>query len=117
MSQRLGVRLRPMSERLRTRLLAPLLIVVWLANIADFLLTRRSIALGQASEGNLALGLLMHTSGLLAFVVKVALVTVGIVLLWRLRAHRAALLGSAALVVLFAALVTYQALWVRALGG
>jgi hypothetical protein len=106
-----------MSASLRTRLLATMLAIVWLANIADFMLTRRAMAMGKASEGNAVLGLLMHTSGLLALVVKVALVTVGIALLWLLRAHRAALLGSAALLVLFAALVTYQALWVRSLGG
>jgi hypothetical protein len=45
-------------------------------------------------------------------VFKIGIVTVGALLLWRLRHYLTALIAAAALTGIFAAVVAYQALWV-----
>ncbi len=99
----------------RPQVVTWLLIELWVLNIADLLLTRRAIWLGFATESNRVMGHFLRAGTLSAVVFKVGVVTVGSLLLWRLRRHRAALLAAVALTAFFAAVVAYEALWVASL--
>jgi len=99
----------------RPQVVAWLLVELWVLNIADLLLTRRAIWLGFATESNRVMGHFLREGTLSAVVFKVGVVTVGSLLLWRLRRHRAALLAAVALTAFFAAVVAYEALWVASL--
>lgn len=94
----------------RTRLLAWLLVALWFANLCDLLLTMRLVASGQATEANGVMRYFLHSGSLAAGVFKLGLVSGAVVLLWRLRHRGVVLRVTAALVVVFTALVVYEAL-------
>jgi hypothetical protein len=110
-------------RRRRTPLLGPfgarvllfLLVAMWLLNIADLLLTRYSLWLGFATESNGVMAYFFRSGTLPTVAFKIGIVTVGALLLWRLRRYRAALFAAALLAGVFAAVVAYQALWVLSL--
>jgi len=97
------------------RILFWLLVGLWVLNVADLLLTRYSLWLGFATESNGVMSYFFHSGEVPAGIFKVGIVTVGALLLWRLRRYRTALFGAALLAGVFAAVVAYQALWVLSL--
>ena len=88
------------------------LVELWILNIADLLLTRYSLWLGFAKESNGVMDYFFRSGTVPAVGFKVGIVTVGALLLWRLRHYRTALFAAALLTGIFAAVVVYQALWV-----
>lgn len=101
-----------MNAELRERVLFWLLLALWVFNVCDFLLTREALAAGRAIEANGVMSRAFHSGTVPAFAFKIGVVTAGALLLWRFRGHHAVLLASALLASVFAAIVTYQALWV-----
>ena len=107
-------------HRRRTPLLGPFgqavllwtLVELWVLNVADLLLTRYSLWLGFAKESNGVMDYFFQSGTLPSTAFKVGIVTVGTLLLWRLRNYRAALFAAVLLTGIFAAVVVYQALWV-----
>jgi hypothetical protein len=97
------------------RVLFWVLVELWVLNIADLLFTRYSLWLGFATESNNVMSYFFHTGEVPAGVFKIGIVTVGTLLLWRLRRYRTALFAAALLAGVFAAVVAYQALWVLSL--
>lgn len=104
-----------MSRTLRERVLFWLLLGLWAFNATDLLLTRSAIALGRAQEANGVMKMLLQAGNLPAYGFKIGFVTLGVVVLWRLRAHHAVLLAAALLTASFAVVVSYEALWVWSL--
>jgi hypothetical protein len=102
----------PRPSEARDRLLLLLLVQLWALNVADLALTRYAMWLGFATESNNVMDFFLRAGTVPALAFKVGIVTVGALLLWRLRAYRAATLAAALLAGVFAAVVVYQALWV-----
>lgn len=98
-----------------TRLLFWLLVALWSLNAFDLALTSYGIWLGFASESNGLMRYLLQQGTAVAAVFKIGIVTVGVLLLWRFRRYRSTLVGAAVLAGVFAAVVTYQALWLASL--
>ena len=94
------------------RVLLWLLVELWVLNAVDLLLTRYSLSLGFATESNGVMDYFFKSGTVQAVAFKLGIVTVGTLLLWRLRRYRTALFGAALLAAVFAAVVAYQALWV-----
>ena len=92
-----------------------LLLELWVLNAADLLLTRYSLWLGFATESNGVMAYFLHEGTLTATVFKIGIVSVGVLLLWRLRRRPSALIAALALTAVFAAVVAYQAVWVLSL--
>ena len=92
-----------------------LLLGLWLCNVADLLLTKYSLWLGVASESNDVMRYFLHVGTLTAAMFKVGIVTIGVLLLWRLRRYRAALFAAGLLAAIFAAVVAYEAFWLTSL--
>jgi hypothetical protein len=88
------------------------LVELWLLNVADLLLTRYSLWLGFAKESNGVMDYFFRSGTVPTVVFKIGIVTVGALLLWRLRHYRTALIATVLLTGIFAAVVVYQALWV-----
>ena len=97
------------------QLLFWLLLELWVLNAADLLLTRYSLWLGFATESNGVMAYFLHEGTLTAAVFKIGIVSVGVLLLWRLRRRPSALIAALALTAVFAAVVAYQAVWVLSL--
>ncbi len=93
------------------QLLFWLLLALWVLNVADLLLTHYVLWLGFATEENGVMRYFLHEGTLAATVFKVGIVSVGALLLWRVRHHWAALVAAMLLVAVFAAVVAYQAAW------
>jgi hypothetical protein len=108
-------RTRPHPSESRDRLLLLLLVELWLLNVADLALTRYSMWLGFATESNDIMDFFLRAGTVPALAFKVGIVTIGALLLWRLRDYRAATVAAALLTAVLAAVVTYQALWVLSL--
>jgi hypothetical protein len=101
----------PLSrDAVRSRVTFWLLLGLWSFNICDFLLTREAMAMGRATEANGFMNYLFSLGPASALVFKLAVVSVGVLVLWRLRAHHAVLLTAALLAAVFGTLVLYQAL-------
>ena len=94
----------------RTRLLAWLLIALWVTNLCDLILTLRAISLGRAIEANRLIAPLLHAAPLTAAFVKVGVVTGAVVAFWLLRRRPAILPAVAVLTVVFVALIAYEGL-------
>ena len=107
-SARRSPRLGPSGQLL----LLWILVELWLLNVADLLLTRYSLWLGFAKESNGVMGYFFRSGTVPAIAFKLGIVTVGALLLWRLRHYRTALFAAALLTGIFAAAVAYQAFWV-----
>ena len=88
------------------------LVELWALNVADLLLTRYALWLGFAKESNGVMDYFFRSGTLPSTAFKIGIVTVGTLLLWRLRRYRAALFAAVLLTGIFAAVVVYQALWV-----
>jgi hypothetical protein len=97
------------------RVLLLLLIALCVLNVCDFALTRYAMWLGFATESNWVMDVLFRQGDVVAAVFKGGVVTAGAVALWLLRRHRATLLAGVLLAGLFAAVVTYQVLWIATL--
>ena len=97
------------------RILFWLLVALWLLNVADLGLTSYGIWLGFASESNSVMRYVLHQGTATAAVFKIGLITVGALVLWRLRRYRSALLAAMLLAGVFAAVVAYQAFWLASL--
>lgn len=93
-------------------LLLVLLIELWLLNLADLLLTRHVLWRGLAQESNFVMDYFFRQGTLQAAAFKVGIVTIGVLLLWRLRHYPAALAAAVLLTLSFAAVVAYQLVWV-----
>ena len=87
--------------------LAVLLIVVNCLNLADFALTLRALSLGS-TEVNPVMRTLFVSSPLLAGLVKVALIIVATLLVWRFRKYRRTLIAAIIMVAVFAAVFFYH---------
>ena len=83
------------------------LVLLWILNLEDVLLTRRALALG-ATEVNAIMGLFLRLGFLPAALIKMSIVTAGAVFLWTQRRRRIVLLASVALVAVYLTLVIYQ---------
>jgi hypothetical protein len=92
-----------------------LLLELWLLNVADLLLTRYAIWLGFATESNSVMRYLLNEGAWTAAVFKLGVVTIGALLLWKMRRRPTALAAAVLLVALFGAVVGYQALWLASL--
>jgi hypothetical protein len=88
------------------------LIELWALNVADLLLTRYALWLGFAKESNGVMDYFFRSGAVPTIAFKIGIVTVGTLLLWRLRRYGAALFAAVLLTGIFAAVVVYQALWV-----
>jgi hypothetical protein len=71
--------------------------------------------LGFATESNGVMAYFLHEGTLTATVFKIGVVSVGVLLLWRVRHRPAALFAAVLLTGVFAAVVAYQAVWVASL--
>jgi hypothetical protein len=96
----------------RANLVFWLLLALWVFNIADLVLTRRALSLGVAREANHVMAYFLAAGLLPAVIFKVGIVTLGVLLLWRLRRHAATLMVTAGLASAYALVVVYQALHV-----
>ena len=115
MSVPLRHRTRAHPSESRDRLLALLLIELWALNVAALALTRYSLWLGFATESNGIMDYFLRAGTVPALAFKVGIVTVGALLLWRLRTYRVATVAAALLAGVLAAVVAYQVLWVLSL--
>jgi hypothetical protein len=92
----------------RSRVLAGLLLCIWVMNVCDYLFTRRAFDLGVATEANGVMSYFFHVGNLAAFTFKMAVVSAGVLLLWRLRQRPRVASVAAILATLFVATVVYQ---------
>jgi hypothetical protein len=99
----------------REQLLFWLLLELWVLNAADLLLTHYVLWLGFATESNGIMRYFLHEGTLTATVFKIGMVSIGVLLLWRLRRRPTALAAAVLLTGVFAAVVAYQAAWVLSL--
>jgi len=87
--------------------LATLLITVNLLNLADFALTMNALSAG-GYEVNPVMRTLFASSPLAAGLVKVALIVVATVLVWRFRRFRRTLMAAVLILALFVAVFFYH---------
>ena len=92
----------------RDRLLLLLLIELWVLNVADLALTRYSLWLGFATESNGVMDYFLRAGTVPALAFKVGIVTVGALLLWRLRVYRVATVAAALLASVLATVVAIR---------
>ena len=97
------------------QLLFWLLLALWTLNVCDLLLTRYSLWLGFATEENGVMRYFLHEGTVSSTAFKIGIVTVGSLVLWRVRHRPSALIAAALLTGVFAAVVAYQAAWVLSL--
>ncbi|HTX69684.1 MAG TPA: DUF5658 family protein [Thermoleophilia bacterium] len=105
----------PRPSETRDRLLLLLLIELWVLNVADLALTRYGMWLGFATESNGVMEYFLRAGTLPALLFKVGIVSLGALLLWRLRAYVVATVAAALMAFVFAAVVAYQVFWVLSL--
>ena len=107
-----SARRSPRLGRFGQLVLLCILVELWILNIADLLLTRYSLWLGFAKESNGVMDYFFRSGTVPTLVFKIGIVTVGALLLWRLRHYRTALIAAALLTGVYTAVVVYQTLWV-----
>ena len=105
----------PHPSASRDQLLLVLLAELWMLNVADLALTRYAMWLGFATESNGVMDYFLRAGTVPALAFKVGIVTVGALLLWRLRHYRAAAFAAVLLTGVLAAVVAYQVFWVLSL--
>jgi hypothetical protein len=108
-------RTRARPSESRDRLLLLLLIELSALNVADLALTRYALWLGFATESNTIMDYFLSAGTLPALLFKVGIVSLGALLLWRLRVYVVATVAAALVTGVFAAVVVYQVLWVLSL--
>ena len=84
-------------------------------NVVDLALTRYAMWLGFATESNGIMDYFLRAGTLPALLFKVGIVSLGAILLWRLRVYTVATVAAALVAGVFAAVVAYQVLWVVSL--
>jgi hypothetical protein len=99
------------NDGVRDRVLFWLLLGLWTFNAIDLLITRRALSLERAREANGVMKVLLHAGSVPAYGFKIGIVTLGVIVLWRLRSHHAVLLAASLLTAVFAVLVSYEAWW------
>ena len=87
--------------------LAAVLVLVNCLNLADFALTMHALSLGSV-EVNPVMRALFVSSPLLAGLVKVALIILATLLVWRFRKYRRTLIAAMLMVAVFAAVFFYH---------
>ncbi len=107
-----SARRSPRLGRFGQLVLLWVLVELWILNVADLLLTRYSLWLGFAKESNGVMDYFFRSGTAPTLVFKIGMVTVGALLLWRLRHYSTALFAAALLTGIFTAVVVYQTLWV-----
>ena len=93
---------------------AGLILATWALNLADCFLTSRALGAGLATEGNRLVATLLHGGTVWGLTAKMALVSLGAYVLWRVRRHRFAVVGTVCLAAAYSAVVTYETLWLLA---
>lgn len=91
------------------------LAALWMLNLGDLLLTRRALQSGIASEANSLMNFLLGLGWLPAIAFKVGVVTVGVLVLWRYRHHRFAVVSALSLTLFYGLVVLYQAIFIARL--
>ncbi len=104
---RAHARRRRLNTRRRDLAVGAALILLWLLNLDDVLLTRRALALG-AVEANAIMGQILRLGFVPAALIKMAIVTAGAIFLWSQRRRPIVLMASVALAAVYMALVVYQ---------
>jgi hypothetical protein len=99
----------------RDRLLLLLLMELLVLNVVDLALTRYAMWLGFATESNGVMDYFLRAGTLAALLFKVGIVSLGAILLWRLRVYVVATVAAALMTFVFAAVVAYQVFWVLSL--
>ncbi len=97
----------PVADRGRRLVIGAALVLLWLFNLEDVLLTRRALSLG-AVEANAIMGFFLRLGFVPAALIKMSVVTAGALFLWSQRRRRLVLLASVGLAAVYAALVVYQ---------
>lgn len=92
-----------------------LLVELWVLNLIDFLLTRHALWRGLAQEAIWVTDFFFRQGTLPAVAFKIGTVTVGVLLFWRLRHCRTALVAAVLLTGFFAIVVAYQVVWLIAI--
>jgi Domain of unknown function (DUF5658) len=92
----------------RRRWLHRIAVGVVICNLVDAVFTILYTDLGPAREGNPLLEQVLADSPLLFMVIKLALVSMGVALLWRLRERRAAAIGLVASGATYCWLIVYH---------
>jgi hypothetical protein len=108
-------RTRPNPSEARDQLLLILLVQLWVLNIADLALTRYGMWLGFATESNGVMDYFLRAGTVPALLFKVGVVSLGALLLWKLRRYTVATVAAALVAFVFAAVVAYQVFWVLSL--
>jgi len=108
-------RTQPRPSEARDRLLLLLLVELWILNVADLALTRYAMWLGFATESNSVMQYFLRAGTLPALLFKVGIVSLGVLLLWRLRVYVVATVAASLMAFVFAAVVAYQVFWVLSL--
>ncbi len=98
---------RPSARRQRSVVIAVSLVLLWLLNLDDVLLTRRALQMG-AVEANAVMAQFLRLGFTQAAVIKMAVVTAGAVFLWTQRRRAIVLVASVGLASVYVALVVYQ---------
>ena len=96
-----------LSTRGRDLAVGAALVLLWLLNLDDVLLTRRALAQG-AVEANAIMGLFLRLGFAPAALIKMAIVTAGTIFLWSQRRRPIVLTASLGLAAVYVALVVYQ---------
>jgi hypothetical protein len=97
----------PAPSRLQAFVVGGALVLLWILNLEDVLLTRRALALG-ATEVNVIMGFFLRFGFVPAALIKMAIVTAGAIFLWTQHRRRIVVLASVGLVTVYVTLVIYQ---------
>jgi hypothetical protein len=108
-------RTQPRPSEARDQLLLLLLVQLWVLNVVDLALTRYAMWLGFATESNGIMDYFLRAGTLPALLFKVGMVSLGALLLWRLRRYTVATAAAALVACVFAAVVAYEVFWVLSL--
>jgi hypothetical protein len=98
---------RPAARRERSLVVGAALVLLWLLNLDDVLLTHRALALG-AVEANAIMAQFLRLGFAQAALIKMGVVTAGAIFLWTQRRRRVVLLASVGLAAVYLVLVVYQ---------
>lgn len=96
------------GRRIPPRYLPALVSTILVCNLIDGAITLALVQSGLAREANPLMASALSGGPLLFMSVKLALVSVGVYLLWELRERRAAFLALSGLAVVYGALVLYH---------
>lgn len=81
---------------------------ILILNLVDAVFTLLYTGTGVAAEGNPLMSGVLHASPTGFMIIKLALVSLGVLMLWRLRARRAAAVGLVATAMAYSTLLFYH---------